>query len=185
MAFDGRGGPSALTSRLASSGATSATPHPRRLHPSSPPEPQVSAISTLLSKESAANSNNLEYSNAQTYARRELLGGGSFGTLGNSTAPEETPEDMQKKDPLATQVWKLYSKQKGTLPNAERMENLTWRMMALTLRRERYVFDVEALCGTTALRIRSVMVAGSRGRWTTSRCRHIHRNIERFHFLTP
>jgi GATA-binding protein len=49
---------------------------------------------------------------------------------------------MQKKDPLATQVWKLYSKQKGTLPNAERMENLTWRMMALTLRRERYVISL-------------------------------------------
>ena len=42
---------------------------------------------------------------------------------------------MQKKDPLATQIWKLYSRTKTNLPNQERMENLTWRMMAMHLRR--------------------------------------------------
>lgn len=47
----------------------------------------------------------------------------------------DTPEEMQRKDPLATQVWKLYSKAKSQLPNAERMENLTWRMMAMNLKR--------------------------------------------------
>ena len=47
----------------------------------------------------------------------------------------ESPEEMQRKDPLATQVWKLYSKAKSQLPNAERMENLTWRMMAMNLKR--------------------------------------------------
>ena len=47
----------------------------------------------------------------------------------------ETPEEMQKKDPLGTQIWKLYSKTKTRLPNQERMENLTWRMMAMNLRR--------------------------------------------------
>lgn len=50
---------------------------------------------------------------------------------------EQDAEDMQKRDPLATQIWKLYSKTKSTLPNQERMENLTWRMMAMTLKRER------------------------------------------------
>lgn len=90
----------------------------------------LSGISTLLSKESSDNS-------PHSRAHKELLGGGSFDTIGVPALPEESPEDMQRKDPLATQVWKLYSKQKGTLPNAERMENLTWRMMALTLRRER------------------------------------------------
>lgn len=43
---------------------------------------------------------------------------------------------MQRKDPLATQIWKLYSKTKTQLPNAERMENLTWRMMSMNLRRK-------------------------------------------------
>lgn len=43
---------------------------------------------------------------------------------------------MQKNDPLATQVWKLYSKTKSQLPNQERMANFTWRMMAMSLKRQ-------------------------------------------------
>ncbi|KAK6508050.1 hypothetical protein TWF506_010160 [Arthrobotrys conoides] len=43
---------------------------------------------------------------------------------------------MQKQDPLATQIWKLYSRTRSNLPNQERMENLTWRMMSMTLKRE-------------------------------------------------
>jgi GATA-binding protein len=43
---------------------------------------------------------------------------------------------MQRKDPLATQIWKLYSRTKAQLPNQERMENLTWRMMAMSLKRK-------------------------------------------------
>jgi hypothetical protein len=41
-----------------------------------------------------------------------------------------------KEDPLATQVWRLYTKAKDTLPNGSRLENLTWRMMAMTLKRK-------------------------------------------------
>jgi GATA-binding protein len=45
---------------------------------------------------------------------------------------------MQRKDPLGTQIWKLYTRTKSQLPHQERMENLTWRMMAMNLmRRER------------------------------------------------
>jgi Fungal protein of unknown function (DUF1752) len=47
----------------------------------------------------------------------------------------DSPEEMQKKDPLGTQIWKLYSRTKSRLPNQERMENLTWRMMAMNLKR--------------------------------------------------
>ncbi|KAK6348741.1 hypothetical protein TWF730_009514 [Orbilia blumenaviensis] len=43
---------------------------------------------------------------------------------------------MQKQDPLATQIWKLYSRTRSSLPNQERMENLTWRMMSMTLKRD-------------------------------------------------
>jgi GATA-binding protein len=144
MAFNGRGGTGAQASGLTSAGATSNIPHSHRLHPSSPQNHSaVSGLSTLLTKGSgeASSPAKLDVSTAQSLARKELLGGGSFDALGVPPAPEESPEDMQKKDPLATQVWKLYSKQKGTLPNAERMENLTWRMMALTLRKERYVYS--------------------------------------------
>ncbi|KAL2819983.1 hypothetical protein BJX63DRAFT_418549 [Aspergillus granulosus] len=48
----------------------------------------------------------------------------------------DSPDEMQKRDPLATQIWKLYSRTKAQLPNQERMENLTWRMMAMSLRRQ-------------------------------------------------
>ncbi|QKX60012.1 uncharacterized protein TRUGW13939_07154 [Talaromyces rugulosus] len=48
----------------------------------------------------------------------------------------DSPDEMQRKDPLATQIWKLYSRTKSQLPNQERMENLTWRMMSMSLRRQ-------------------------------------------------
>lgn len=53
-----------------------------------------------------------------------------------SSADLGDPGEMQKKDPLRTMIWKLYSKTKTQLPNSERMENLTWRMMAMDLKRK-------------------------------------------------
>ncbi|KAK9367596.1 hypothetical protein V1509DRAFT_127013 [Lipomyces kononenkoae] len=44
--------------------------------------------------------------------------------------------ELGKDDPLATKMWRLYSKAKSNLPNQERMENLTWRMMAMSLRKK-------------------------------------------------
>ncbi|KAL7947927.1 hypothetical protein V8C42DRAFT_269447 [Trichoderma barbatum] len=49
--------------------------------------------------------------------------------------PAEDFDKMQSEDPLAAQIWKFFSKTKQQLPNQQRMENLTWRMMALNLRR--------------------------------------------------
>ena len=49
----------------------------------------------------------------------------------------KSPEDMARDDPLATQVWKFFSKTKQLLPNQQRMENLTWRMMHSQLRKKR------------------------------------------------
>lgn len=81
---------------------------------------------------------NLDLSTPEALARNELL-------LRDAVFPEwkddarasdlESPEEMQKKDPLGTQIWKLYSRTRSRLPNQERMENLTWRMMAMNLRR--------------------------------------------------
>ncbi|WFD49444.1 Sodium- and chloride-dependent GABA transporter 1 [Malassezia furfur] len=50
---------------------------------------------------------------------------------------DDEPETLARNDPLATQVWRMYAKQRDQLPNAARMENLTWRLMSLTLRRQR------------------------------------------------
>jgi len=47
------------------------------------------------------------------------------------------PEKLAKEDPLGTQMWKMYAKTKATLPHAQRMENLSWRMMGLVLRKQK------------------------------------------------
>ncbi|KAL8908537.1 MAG: hypothetical protein Q9207_000747 [Kuettlingeria erythrocarpa] len=65
-------------------------------------------------------------------ARQDMLGDAVF----NLGPDLDRPEEMQKKDPLGTQIWKLYSRTKTQLPNQERLENLTWRMMAMNLRRK-------------------------------------------------
>ena len=46
------------------------------------------------------------------------------------------PDEMQKKDPFASQIWKFYTKTKTQLPQQERMENLSWRLMAMNLKRK-------------------------------------------------
>lgn len=46
------------------------------------------------------------------------------------------PKQMAEKDPLAAQVWKTYARARDILPNGQRMENLTWRMMHLTLKKK-------------------------------------------------
>ncbi|KIK98250.1 hypothetical protein PAXRUDRAFT_824042 [Paxillus rubicundulus Ve08.2h10] len=50
---------------------------------------------------------------------------------------EIDPERLAKQDPLATRVWKMYTRTKATLPHAQRMENITWRMMSLALKKKR------------------------------------------------
>ena len=56
-----------------------------------------------------------------------------------------SPEEAAKKDPLATQIWKAYAQGRETLPNGARMENLTWRMMHLTLRKQEELAAQQAI----------------------------------------
>lgn len=58
-------------------------------------------------------------------------------------AEDEDSEEKKKEDPLATQVWRLYTKAKDTLPNGSRLENLTWRMMAMTLNKKKKAEEEE------------------------------------------
>lgn len=69
-------------------------------------------------------------------ARQGVLSSSIFPSLKNdANSPDmESPEELQRNDPLGTQIWKLYSKARTQLPNAERMENLTWRIMAMKMR---------------------------------------------------
>jgi hypothetical protein len=90
-----------------------------------PEKPQISARSDAL-----------ELSRQEA---NELLRGSAFSEWKDNAAAGdnilESPEEMRRKDPLGTQIWKLYSKTKTRLPNQERLENLTWRMMAMNLKR--------------------------------------------------
>jgi GATA-binding protein len=77
---------------------------------------------------------------ATTYslARQGLGGTPSFPFLQNGLADSDRSIDkMQQDDPLATQVWKFFAKTKQQLPSQHRMENLTWRMMALSMRKHK------------------------------------------------
>ncbi|KAF2810198.1 uncharacterized protein BDZ99DRAFT_488076 [Mytilinidion resinicola] len=82
-------------------------------------------------------SSKLDFSPSDAAARKGMLQDSFFPTWSNDATDVnlDSPEEMQKNDPLATQIWKLYSKAKTQLPNAERMENLTWRMMAMSMKR--------------------------------------------------
>ncbi|KAL8908089.1 MAG: hypothetical protein Q9171_005583 [Xanthocarpia ochracea] len=78
----------------------------------------------------------LPLENSQTH--RNVLGEAVFPDWRDDATSADLihPDEMQKKDPLGTQIWKLYSRTKTQLPNQERMENLTWRMMAMNLKRK-------------------------------------------------
>lgn len=69
-------------------------------------------------------------------AQNKLARTEAFEDLRNGMARvKDTPELLQEQDPLAAQVWRFFSKTKTMLPNQERMENLTWRMMHVNLRK--------------------------------------------------
>lgn len=54
---------------------------------------------------------------------------------GMSENNHQSLEEMHQSDPLAMQVWKFFRNTKLSLPSQGRMENLTWRMMHLNLRK--------------------------------------------------
>lgn len=79
----------------------------------------------------------MPFPSAEEVAQSDLLQDDVFSTWRDDKDSDipESAEELQKQDPLGTQIWKLYSKTKTRLPNHERMENLTWRMMAMNLKR--------------------------------------------------
>ncbi|CEH15482.1 GATA-4/5/6 transcription factors [Ceraceosorus bombacis] len=83
----------------------------------------------------------LEDEEASILRQRERRGSAGAG---DGDDEEVDPEVMARKDPLATQVWRMYAKQKNAMPHGARMENLTWRMMAMTLRKKKEQEKMEA-----------------------------------------
>ncbi|KAF8135743.1 hypothetical protein EV363DRAFT_1321497 [Boletus edulis] len=75
---------------------------------------------------------------------------------------ETDPEKLAKQDPLATQVWKMYARTKANLPHAQRMENLTWRMMSLALKKKKEQDDaLAAPQGTVRIKIENTLPSPS------------------------
>ncbi|EKG21944.1 hypothetical protein MPH_00865 [Macrophomina phaseolina MS6] len=61
---------------------------------------------------------------------------------------ESNLEEHQREDPLGVDMWKFYRKQ-SRLPDAGRMENMTWRMMAINLRKAQQQSQRSALDNTS------------------------------------
>lgn len=84
-----------------------------------------------------------------------LLGPALFPMLQNANAGNnQSIEQMQQDDPLATQIWKFFGRTKQQVPNQHRMENMTWRMMALQMRKQQQdvsdKYDISlAICSPT------------------------------------
>lgn len=78
-----------------------------------------------------------------TLSKTDTFAGFHDGIAGMSTSPGE----LGNEDPLAAQVWRFFSKTKQSLPNQERMENLTWRMMHASLRKQRLANDESSRYG--------------------------------------
>lgn len=67
-------------------------------------------------------------------AHHDMLRASAFPPFQQGASREtQNLEEMQRQDPLATQIWRFYARTKQLLPAQERMENLTWRMMHLKL----------------------------------------------------
>ncbi|KAI8643704.1 hypothetical protein BD408DRAFT_364378 [Parasitella parasitica] len=73
---------------------------------------------------------------ASTFLSDSLFPPRKSSTMADDKESERS-NNKSKTDPLATQVWRLYTKAKDTLPNGSRLENLTWRMMAMTLNKKK------------------------------------------------
>lgn len=54
-----------------------------------------------------------------------------------SGSPELTAPRTDDADNPVTKIWRLYNHHQSALPNAQRMENITWRMMTMKLRKDK------------------------------------------------
>jgi len=72
--------------------------------------------------------------------RDAVLQRGTFLPFTHSVVADSsstTPEEMQRQDPIAFQVWRFFADTKKRLPEQNRMENLTWRMMHISIEQRR------------------------------------------------
>ena len=105
------------------------------------PAPTPAAVAaTVVSPSDGTRRGQLDRSLGQTsQTRQELLREASFfpDLRDDATGADwDHPDEMQKNDPLGTHMWKIVSKVKTQIANHERMENMTWRLMAMSLKKK-------------------------------------------------
>lgn len=105
--------------------------------PTSASSPKAKILSDLFADDLFPHASPLETARPHQSFSSPRLSGSPDLKAAELAAGETDPEKLQREDPLATQVWKMYARQKATLPHAQRMENITWRMMALALKKKK------------------------------------------------
>lgn len=118
---------------VATSPADSSRKHPTLSMNIKPQGPKGEGLSQSLSSRHTESTSPLD--TAQIASSFPASRRPSQGENDNTLAELISPEEAAKNDPLAAQVWKAYAKAREALPNGQRMENLTWRMMHLTLKK--------------------------------------------------
>lgn len=127
---------------IAATSDTHTVSSPRHVHVRFAPghcDDSSGTASTIQSLTSASTlESKLDLSPTASAARKGMLQDAIFPTWRDdaSGAEVESPEELEKKDPLGTQMWRLFSRTKAQIPNQERLENLTWRMMSMKLRQQ-------------------------------------------------
>lgn len=124
----------ALDTTTDSNPLSSQTPRPLQ---SSLPQRQTTTVAPLYGQIR----DKLDISSENKQTRKDFLSEPLFPDWKDDAAGADlgSPDEMQKKDPSVSQIWKLYSKGKAKieLPNQERIENITWRMMSMDLKRKK------------------------------------------------
>lgn len=105
--------------------------------PTSASSPKAKILSDLFADDLFPHAPPLETARPHQSFSSPRMSGSPDLKAAELAAGEADPERLQREDPLATQVWKMYARQKATLPHAQRMENITWRMMALALKKKK------------------------------------------------
>ncbi|KAB5593150.1 Nitrogen regulatory protein area protein [Ceratobasidium theobromae] len=96
-----------------------------------------SARSTSIGVNDSTNGTSVARRPTVTFAVSPIGSPSAFGD--DPPTPSATGGDTdvsRGEHPLAAQMWKMYAKTKASLPHQQRMENLTWRMMAMALKKK-------------------------------------------------
>lgn len=107
----------------------------RSTAPTSASSPKVRILNDLLTDKLFSHGSPLDDRSSQNFPSPLISGSPDLKPF--DIPGYVDPEQLAKEDPLATQVWKMYARTKASLPHAQRMENLTWRMMALALKKKK------------------------------------------------